>query len=177
MHELDPEIGPELELELLRTELETLYQVSRILSRSLDLKETLSNVLRAPHDGVGLERGMVSLVEPETGGLQVSVAHGLADVFTEDIRYRPGEGVVGMIMAEAEPVALRRIADEPRFLGPLGIYERVATALPVMMTVDLAWAFAASWARGWLRSPRAIRMANRASATAMTGAAVAIDTR
>jgi Nif-specific regulatory protein len=123
MHDLEPEIGPELELELLRTELETLYQVSRVLSRSLDLKETLSNVLRALHDGVGLERGMVSLVEPETGELQVSVAHGLAEVFTEDIRYRPGEGVMGMIMTEAEPVALRRIADEPRFLGRLGIYE------------------------------------------------------
>ena len=55
--------------------------------------------------------------------------------------------------------------------------ELVATALAVMMTVDLAWAFAASWARGWLKSPRAMRLANRASATAMTGAAVAIATR
>lgn len=62
-------------------------------------------------------------------------------------------------------------------VGTLGLAELVATAILVMMTVDLAWAFAASWARGWLRSPRAIRMANRASATAMTGAAVAIATR
>ena len=59
----------------------------------------------------------------------------------------------------------------------LGGVELVATALAVMMTVDLAWAFAASWARGWLKSPRAMRLANRASATAMTGAAVAIATR
>lgn len=59
----------------------------------------------------------------------------------------------------------------------LGGVELVATALAVMMTVDLAWAVAASWARGWLKSPRAMRLANRASATAMTGAAVAIATR
>jgi threonine/homoserine/homoserine lactone efflux protein len=59
----------------------------------------------------------------------------------------------------------------------LGGVELIATALAVMMTVDLAWAVAASWARGWLRSPRAMRLANRASATAMTGAAVAIATR
>lgn len=59
----------------------------------------------------------------------------------------------------------------------LGGVELVATALVVMMTVDLAWAGAASWARGWLKSPRAMRLANRASATAMTGAAVAIATR
>lgn len=59
----------------------------------------------------------------------------------------------------------------------LGGVELVATALAVMMTVDLTWAVAASWARGWLKSPRAMRLANRASATAMTGAAVAIATR
>ena len=67
----------ELQHELLETELETLYQVSQVLSRSLDLKETLSAVLRALHDGVGLERGMVSLIEPETGALLVTVAYGL----------------------------------------------------------------------------------------------------
>ncbi len=62
-------------------------------------------------------------------------------------------------------------------VGAVGLAELVATAVLVMMTVDLAWAFAASWARGWLRSPRAVRIANRASATAMGGAAVAIATR
>lgn len=58
-----------------------------------------------------------------------------------------------------------------------GLAELVVAAVIVMMTVDLAWAFAASWARQWLKSPRAVRIANRASATAMTGAAVAIATR
>ncbi len=40
----------ELELELLRTELETLYQVSKVLSRSLDFKQTLDGMLNALHD-------------------------------------------------------------------------------------------------------------------------------
>jgi threonine/homoserine/homoserine lactone efflux protein len=59
----------------------------------------------------------------------------------------------------------------------LGFVELVLTAVAVMMAVDLAWAFAASWARQWLKSPRAMKYANRASATAMGGAAVAIATR
>jgi Nif-specific regulatory protein len=116
-------VDPEIELELLRTELETLYQVSQVLSRSLDLKDTLNNVLRVLHDSVGLERGMVCLTEAESGELQVSAAHGLSAVITEDVRYRVGEGVVGMILEEGEPIVLPRIADEPRFLGRLGIYE------------------------------------------------------
>lgn len=60
---------------------------------------------------------------------------------------------------------------------PLGLAELGLTALLVMMTVDLGWAAAAAWARRWLRTARAQRVANRVGATAMGGAAVAIATR
>lgn len=62
-------------------------------------------------------------------------------------------------------------------VSAFGLFELVGVAFAVMMTVDLAWAFAASWARRWLKSPRAIRIANRSSACAMGGAAVVIATR
>jgi threonine/homoserine/homoserine lactone efflux protein len=59
----------------------------------------------------------------------------------------------------------------------LGLLELVTVALAVMISVDLAWTCAASWARRWLKSPRAVKIANRTSACAMTGAAAAIATR
>jgi threonine/homoserine/homoserine lactone efflux protein len=59
----------------------------------------------------------------------------------------------------------------------LGLVELVGVAIAVMMMVDLAWAFAASWARRWLRSPRAMRIANLTGAIAMGGAAAVIATR
>ncbi len=59
----------------------------------------------------------------------------------------------------------------------LGLLELVIVAVMVMATVDLAWAFAASWARTWLKSPKAVRIANRSSAAAMGGAALVIATR
>ena len=62
-------------------------------------------------------------------------------------------------------------------VGAHGLAELCLTALLVMMMVDLSWAFAAAWARSWLRTPRMVRIANRLSATAMTGAAVTIATR
>ncbi len=62
-------------------------------------------------------------------------------------------------------------------VSTLGLGELAATALVVMMTVDLSWALAAAWARKWLKSPRAVKIANRISATAMGGAAVTIATR
>ena len=52
-----------------------------------------------------------------------------------------------------------------------------ATMVAVLVAVDLGWAFAAAQARRLLRSARSMRIANRASATAMAGAAAAISTR
>ena len=47
----------------------------------------------------------------------------------------------------------------------------------VLIAIDLAWVVAAAQARRFLKSPRAVRIANRVSAGAMAGAAAAIATR
>lgn len=62
-------------------------------------------------------------------------------------------------------------------VNALGWAQLVSVMLAVLIAVDLAWAFAADRARRLLRSPRAMKTANRMSATAMGGAAVAIATR
>ena len=52
--------------------------------------------------------------------------------------------------------------------------ELVAAMALVLITVDLAWVAAATVARRLLRSPRAVRISNRAGALAMGGAALGI---
>ena len=47
----------------------------------------------------------------------------------------------------------------------------------VLIVIDLAWTVAAAQARRMLRSVRAMRIANRISATTMAGAAAAIASR
>ena len=111
-----------LELDLRRAELETLYQVSRVLSHSLDFKQTLDGVLQALHEGMSLERGMVSLIDPATQELQVSLVYGVSDDITEEISYRPGEGIVGSILKNGQSIVVENIMNEPRFLSRMGIY-------------------------------------------------------
>jgi threonine/homoserine/homoserine lactone efflux protein len=62
-------------------------------------------------------------------------------------------------------------------ITPVGLAELVLVALVVLVVIDLAWAFAASWARSKLKSPRAMRIANRVSASAMGGAAIVLAAR
>lgn len=40
------------------------------------------------------------------------------------MRYLPGEGVLGMVLERGERVMLPRLADEPRFLDRLRLYDR-----------------------------------------------------
>lgn len=58
-----------------------------------------------------------------------------------------------------------------------GWAELVAAMFLVLLTVDLAWALLADKARLFLKSPRAVKFANRLSAGTMAGAAAAIATR
>jgi len=59
----------------------------------------------------------------------------------------------------------------------VGWLELTATMVVVLAAIDLAWAGLAVQARRVLRSPRAVRAANRVSAGVMAGAAAAIATR
>jgi len=58
-----------------------------------------------------------------------------------------------------------------------GWAELTVTMFLVLIAVDLGWALAAAQARRLLKSPRAVRIANRISAGTMAGAAAAIAAR
>ncbi|WP_186176931.1 LysE family translocator [Burkholderia gladioli] len=62
-------------------------------------------------------------------------------------------------------------------VGPLAWAELALTMQVVMAAVDLSWALLAVRARRLLTSRRAVKVANRASATMMAGAAVVMATR
>ncbi len=109
--------------DLLESHLNALYAVSRVLSRSLESKETLREVLNVLHKTGGICHGMFCLVDEETGDLQVTAIHGGdADPF-ESVRYRPGEGVVGTILKHDEPWIVPRLGDEPKFLDRLHVFQ------------------------------------------------------
>ena len=71
-------------------------------------------------------------------------------------------------------VALLPVIIDLNAVNVIGWAELVAVMLAVLVLVDLAWVGFAAKARQFLRSPRAMRFANRTSAGLMAGAAVAV---
>jgi len=109
--------------ELMEIHLEALFQVSQMLGRPFRLQKTLMDLLHVLHEHGGMQRGMVSLLDTKRGDLLVSAVHGGIPQ-DQEIRYRPGEGIVGQILEQGEPIVLRRLGDDPRFLDRLRLYDR-----------------------------------------------------
>ena len=112
---------------LRRIELEALYHVGEILSRSLDFRSTSREVLRVLDEQAGMSRSMVTVLDPESGDLVVNAVSVEDDVERSahaSIRYQSGEGLLGLILEEKCTISLSRTGDDPRFLDRLGLYDR-----------------------------------------------------
>ena len=122
-------------LSFMQAELETLYLVSQILSDSLDFRDTLSKVLKVLSDVGGMSHGMISLLDEHSGELMVTALHENPKPL-KLVRYQTGEGIVGTIMQNAQPLIIERISDEDRFLNRLGVYKRDLSFIGVPITIS-----------------------------------------
>jgi len=108
---------------LLESHLNALFEVSRVLSRSLDLHQTLQEVLQDLHELGRLSSGVVGLVEAESGDLLVTALHDGGRHGPQALRCRPGEGLLGALLVRDAPWIIPRLEDEPHFLDRLGLYD------------------------------------------------------
>ncbi len=95
--------------------LSTLLEVSQALSGTLDLKAALHRVLETLGGELGALRGTITLLNEETGVLQVEAADGLES--STAARYHLGEGITGRVVESGRPIVVPQVSQEPLFLG------------------------------------------------------------
>jgi len=100
-----------------RTELEALLEVSSALHASFDLDRNLASAMRILADRLGMRRTSIMLVDPDSGGLRIAVAHGLSTEEMARGTYRVGEGVVGRVIESGRAMIVPDVGDEPLFLN------------------------------------------------------------
>ena len=104
----------------LAKEVEVLANVAKAFAESLDLQTTLESILHVLETYVELERGAISLLDPERETIAIKVAHGLSDVFRKQVTYKVGEGVTGLVVQTGKEVVVPDISKDPRFLAKTG---------------------------------------------------------
>ncbi len=118
-------------------ELRALYRVSQAVSATLDLAQVVEQILTILAEELGMQRGTLALVDPETGDLAIEVAHGLSEAEKRRGRYRVGEGVMGRVLEHGEPLAIPSIGAEPLFLDRTGARRELDRAQVAFLCVPV----------------------------------------
>jgi len=100
-------------------ELAALHAIARILAQPQELKDQLEQALQEMSNRLGMERGMISLMDRETGEVWLDVAHGV-NIEGLDVSYRPGEGITGKVAQTGRPMACVNLGQEAHFLDRTG---------------------------------------------------------
>ena len=106
---------PEVRREV--SELSLLFEISQTIERTMDISGELGAVLASIANHTGMLRGTLTLLNRETGEISIETAHGLSEKQLERGRYRPGEGVTGMVVQTGRPMVIPKISEEPLFLN------------------------------------------------------------
>jgi len=106
-------------------QLRALHKISVILSHSLNMEETLKQMLSCLHEVAGMQFGMVTLYNDERQAMLIQAIHGADPEVIRDaskIKYRLNEGILGNVQAHGEPQVIAKVSQDPRFLDRLSLY-------------------------------------------------------
>jgi len=101
-----------------KAEITALYEISKILGSSLNLRQNLKGVMRVLSEYLDMNRGTVALRDGNE--VTIVIAHGMTDEEVKRGRYKLGEGIIGQVAKHGSPIVIPNIGDEPLFLNKTG---------------------------------------------------------
>jgi len=111
-----------------RSEVELLAQIASAFASSLDLEATFRAILRLLDEHVGLQRGTITLFDPDSELIHVNVAHGFEATDARNVTYHIGEGITGTVVQTGREIVSPDIRKDPRFVNKLDSRERLGGA-------------------------------------------------
>ena len=92
-------------------ELTTIYEISKILTSTLNLHHSLNSVINVLDKFLGMRNGTIVLHDKHSNELYTAASLGV-DV-KKQTRFRSGEGIIGKVFKTGSPIVIPDIRDEP----------------------------------------------------------------
>lgn len=103
-----------------RRHISLLFDISRVLSASLDPDTILNNAIRLTQEALGGLMGEAYLYEPHQQRLSLRAMHGRSigdlEAFDKEIDLKPGKGLSGWVLENDQPVLVPDVMADPRWL-------------------------------------------------------------
>lgn len=96
-------------------EMTFLREAGRAMGASLDPQEVLAVTLARVNELLDVEAASLALVNRETGRIQFELAVGGGDEAIHGLEMEPGQGIVGRVIAEGQPILVPDVAIDPRW--------------------------------------------------------------
>lgn len=93
-----------------------LYRISGLVGRLDDPHEALQSILATCVDTLGGSSGSVSLLNPDTGKLEIDVHHGLFTT-ADEVSLRLGQGITGWVAFHGRPQLIPDVTVDPRYIS------------------------------------------------------------
>ena len=100
-------------------DLAALHAIAKALAQPWDLRDQLEQVLNEMKVRLGMQRGMISLLDRDSGESWLEVAHGV-NLEGLEISYQMGEGITGKVAQTGRPMAVPNLGKEALFLDRTG---------------------------------------------------------
>lgn len=101
-------------------EVQLLSDISRAFAESLNLEDTLKSMLKSLDTHLKLQRGTITLLDPETETIHIRIAHGISEKSKRLGSYKVGEGITGKVVESGKEIVVPDISKDPRFLHRTG---------------------------------------------------------
>jgi signal transduction histidine kinase len=96
--------------------LPTLYRISSLIGRTEDPRLAMRSVLAEIIAAVHAHSGSISLLNPDTGKLEIEVQQGLpADL--DEVALKLGQGITGWVAFHGKPQLVPNVSADPRYIG------------------------------------------------------------
>ncbi|MCF7956388.1 MAG: sigma 54-interacting transcriptional regulator [Phycisphaerae bacterium] len=104
----------------LTRDIEVLGDMARAFTDSLNLEDTLNSILKTLDTHLKLQRGTITLFDPQSETIKTEVAHGVSKQSQKLGTYKIGEGITGRVVETGQEVVIPDIHKDPRFLSKTG---------------------------------------------------------
>ncbi len=96
--------------------LPALYRISTLAGRRDEPRVVLQAILRVVIEALGAVSGDISLLNPDTGKLEIEIANEIDGSDPEELSLRLGQGITGWVAFHGRPQLVADVSQDPRYV-------------------------------------------------------------